>query len=292
MARVPHSPAPLAGPASSPGEPDALVQAVAALMRPLAQLAVSKGVPFAAIEAQLKRAFVDAGREAHPQLPLNRAVSRIATATGLNRRDVTRLTQAAAPPPARRHVASEVFARWTSDPAYRTQRGQPRVLPRQGDAPSFESLAQSVTRDVHPRSLLDELQRLGLAQHDTARDTVSLMREAFVPRGDAQRMYGFLGSNVGDHLAAAVANVLGDGSEHFAQSLEAMREIVATQWRAIVSTLVPQIQALIDQDRASGRARDSRLRIGLYTFTDRMDRAQAPAPLSSPTHTNGLDRPS
>lgn len=283
--RSPQPAAELPSAASAP-EAAALVQAIQAVLRPLARLAVAKGMPCPVVEAQLKRAFVAAAREAHPHLPAHRAVSRIATATGLNRREVTRLTQTTDPPPTRRPVAAELFARWASDPSYRDRRGRPRVLPRQGDAPSFESLAQSVTRDVHPRSLLDELVRLGLAVHDAERDTVRLVRDAFVPRGDAERMLGFLGHNVGDHLDAAVANVLGDGGDHFEQaifadglsahSLERMRELVSAQWRELVSALVPAIQALIEQDRAAARVCDRRVRIGLYTFDDRTDVEPAP----------------
>jgi hypothetical protein len=262
-------------------EAAALSQAFAAVLRPLARLAVAKGMPYATVEAQIKLAFVQAAREAHPQLPAHRAVSRIATTTGLNRREVTRLSQAVSPEPKRRPVAAELFARWVSDRDYRDGRGRPRVLPRQGEVPSFETLAQSVTRDVHPRSLLDELVRLGLAVHDAERDTVALVRDAFVPRGDTERMLGFLGHNVGDHLGAAVANVLGSGPEHFeqaifadelsAESLERVRTMVAAQWRELASSLVPAIEALIEQDRSAGRAQEHRLRIGLYAFTDRMD---------------------
>lgn len=280
-------------------EADALTQAVGAVLWPLARLAVAKGMPFAVVEAELKRAFVAAARQAHPDLPPHRAVSRIATVTGLNRREVTRLTKTSAPAPTRRPVAAEVFARWASDPTYLDRRGQPRLLPRQGSEPSFESLAQSVTRDVHPRSLLDELVRLGLAEHDSELDTVRLVRDAFVPRGDTGRMLGFLGHNVGDHLSAAVANVLGDGREHFEQAifadelsapaLERMRELVSTQWRLMVSALVPAIEALIEQDRAAGRPQDRRARIGLYAFTDRMDAPDAPPADSPPTSTQVSD---
>lgn len=268
-------------------EAAALAQAVDALLLPLARLAVAKGMPFPAVEAALKRAFVAAGREAHAQLPPHRAVSRIATSTGLNRREVTRLTQPAPAPAPRRPVAAELFARWSNDAAYRDRRGAPRVLPRQGDAPSFETLAQSVTRDVHPRSLLDELLRLGLAVHDSARDTVALVRDAFVPRGDAGRMLAFLGQNVGDHLGGAVANVLGDGRSHFeqaifadelsAQSMASLRDVISAQWRALAEALVPAIQQCIDDDRSAGRPQDQRLRIGLYTFTEGMGDASAPA---------------
>ena len=287
------SPDPLADPASlditASGESVALVQAIGRLVLPLARLAVAKGLPFAVVEAQLKQAFVQAGREAHPQLSAHRVVSRIATATGLSRREVTRLTQMRSPLPQRRPVAAELFAHWAHDPAYQDRRGRPRVLPRQGEALSFESLAQSVTRDVHPRSLLDELLRLGLAVHDVERDSVSLAQDAFVPRGDVERMLGFLSDNVGDHLSAAVANVLSDGHAHFEQAIFAdelsvesilhIRTLVSTQWREATATLVPAIEALIEQDRAAGRVQDQRLRIGLYTYTDRMDGAAPSTPV-------------
>lgn len=278
---------------ASPGiaasaESAALVQAIGRLVLPLARLAVAKGLPFAVVEAQLKQAFVRAAREAHPQLSAHRVVSRIATATGLSRREVTRLTQERSPLPRRRPVAAELFAHWANHPAYKDRRGRPRVLPRQGAEPSFESLAQSVTRDVHPRSLLDELLRLGLAVHDADADTVALVRDAFVPRGDADRMLGFLSDNVGDHLGAAVANVLGDGPEHFeqavfadelsAESIAHIRSLVSAQWRDATAALVPAIEALIEQDRAAERPQDRRLRIGLYTYTDGMDSAAPSTP--------------
>jgi len=274
--------------AVAPGaDADALVQAVTALLVPLAQLAVSKGMPCAVVEGLLRQAFVNAARDAHASLAPNRIVSRIATATGLSRREVSRLTQTVHTAPRRRPLSAEVFARWTSEPMYRDQRGRLRKLARQGAAPSFETLAQSVTRDVHPRSLLDELVRLGLAATDPADDTVALVHDAFVPRGDTERMLGFLGHNVGDHLGAAVANVLTDGHRHFeqavfadalsAQSLESMREPIAAQWRAISATLVPQLEKLIDADRAAGRAQDRRLRVGLFSYSERIPKPAAPA---------------
>jgi hypothetical protein len=266
-------------PDPSDGAP--LNDALRDVLVPLARLAVERGVPFAVVEELLKQAFVDAARNVHGAgAQPHRMVSRIATATGLTRREVTRLTQpaeTAAKAAPRRSLASEVFARWMSDPAYRSRKG-PKALPRIGDAPSFEALAQSVTRDVHPRSLLDELIRLGLAAHDETSDRVTLVREAFVPRGDVQRMMGLLGANVGDHLAGAVDNVLGDGSRHFEQALFAdglppdamsrLREIVLAQWKDLRASIVPTLEEMIDAERAAGREGGARVRIGLYTYTD------------------------
>jgi hypothetical protein len=211
----------------------------------------------------------------------HRAVSRISTTTGLNRREVTRLMQReGGEAPARPSPATQAFTRWLTDPAFAAANGVPAPLPPQGPGPSFESLAHSVTRDVHPRTLLEELSRLGLARVDEADGRVHLVTSDFVPRADLDRMLAFLGANVGDHLSAAVANVLGDGRRHFEQaifadelsdaSLEAAKGLVSDQWQELLHTLAPALQALIDADKAEGRPAGQRLRIGLFAFTDAM----------------------
>ena len=270
-------------PSPAPTTPDqqALQSALARVMQPLAELAIARGLPYAVAEELLRAAFVSAARRAQADAAAHGLVSRISTATGLSRREVTRLLQpGGAPVVSRRWPAGELFTRWLGDPALKPTRGQPRRLPRQGPAPSFESLAQSITRDVHPRSLLDELCRLGLARLDEASNMVELQRDAFVPKGDFARLLGFLGDNVGDHLSAAVDNTTGDTTHHLEQavfadelsseSLQTMRGIVAEQWQAMFDRLVPAFEALIAEDRAAGRSQDKRMRVGLYTYSTDM----------------------
>jgi Family of unknown function (DUF6502) len=282
------------GPTASP-EQAALQNALGRLMEAVARLAVARGLPFAVAEEMLKSAFVQSAAAANPGVPAHRNVSRISTATGINRREVTRLAQQSLrgepTPPERgaRSVASEVFAHWRAQSLYRDAKGEPLALPRQGAAPSFESLAQAVTRDVHPRSLLDELCRLDLAQFDTSTDTVTLLRDAYVPHGDRVRMMGFLGENVGDHLSAAVDNVLAGDRMHFeqalfadglsAQSIASVRPAVAAHWQALLTAMVPQLEGLVETDQQTPAAETKRLRVGLYTYYE----AQAPAaPLQVP----------
>lgn len=278
---------------AAPSTPDqaALKSAFARVLGPLAELALARGLPCAVAEEMLRQAFVTAARDAlsGPAGPAAHGlVSRISTATGLSRREVSRLVQQGdSPAPPRRWPAGELVTRWLSDPALKPVRGR-RRLPRQGPAPSFEALAQGVTRDVHPRSLLDELCRLGLAVVDEASDSVELQRDAFVPKGDFGRMVGFLGENVGDHLAAAVENTVGDKTRHLeqavfadelsAESLDAMKAVVAEQWRLVFDRLVPAFEGLIAADREAGRAQDQRMRVGLYTYATAMADGNPPAP--------------
>jgi hypothetical protein len=259
------------------GADPALLRAVRSVMVPLARLAVARGLRFGALDELLRSAFVEVAREAHPDVPATRGVSRVSAATGLNRREVTRLMKTVAPEPPKRSLATELFTRWLSDPALRRKGAPLRTLPRQGKAPSFESLAHSVTKDVHPRTLLEEVCRLGLASVDEAGDSVTLMRDTYVPSGDEQRMLGFLGSNVGDHLSAAAANVMGQEPRHLeqamfaselsAESLERLRPAVSAQWQALMRELAPLVQQMMDEDESEKRSRNQRLRIGMYAYT-------------------------
>jgi hypothetical protein len=278
---------------NSPLAQRALLRACQAVLRPVARLAVGRGLLFGDVAEVLKQCFVEAARDAHPGVVPNRAVSRISATTGVNRREVTRLMQRAdgEAAPARPSPATQAFTRWLSDPTLLDAEGAPIALLPQGPAPSFESLANSITRDVHPRTLLEELTRLGLARVDEADGRVHLLHSAFVPRADLDRMLAFLGANVGDHLAAAVDNVLSDGSRHFEQALFAdelseaslaeVRERVGNEWQRLLHTLAPALQALIDADKAAGRPADQRLRIGLFAYTDAMAPAPDPAPAAS-----------
>jgi hypothetical protein len=271
--------------ASESDEQAALLAALRAVLRPLAELAIAQGLAYPALEEMVKQAVVDVADRAHAdQLP-HRRVSRVSTTTGINRREVTRLIQVlregrAGRPPQRHSLATEVFARWLTNPKYCDRRGLPRALPRQAGAqrkPSFEALAQSVTRDVHPRSLLDELVRLNLAEVNPKNDSVKLVRDAFVPRGDMVRMLRVLGSNVGDHFAAAVANVLADGTKHFEQavfadgltqeSIKQAHRLVQQQWQTLLQAAVPELEAMVERDRKTGAA-TRRLRLGLFSFDE------------------------
>ncbi len=297
---------------TDPAQPDALASALRQLLAPLARLALAQGMTHATLDALMKQALVDAADQTHASLPPHRRVSRITTATGIHRREVTRLVAALREgaaqrsPPARSH-ASELFAHWRSQAAYCGAGGAPATLPRQGPAPSFESLAQAITRDVHPRSLLDELLRLGLAVLDADSDSVRLVRDGFVPQGDSARMLQVLGRNVGAHLEGAVDNVLQDGAgeglragahiggqRHFEQAIFAsdlseasvaeFRQLVTRHWQTTLQALVPALEALIARDAAQAasagppQAPYQQVRLGLYTHA----RPQVTPPPAAP----------
>jgi Family of unknown function (DUF6502) len=260
-----------------------LLQAMDSVLLPLTELCLAKGLTIQSVEERLRLAFVESAIGAHGHLPPGRLNSRISASTGLTRREVARLQAETEQAPSRKmrpSSATELFTRWMSEASLRDAQGEPMVLARLGPAPSFEHLAHSVTQDVHPRSLLDDLCRLGLAQWDQQSDLVQLLKDAFVPRGDWVRLTNFLADNVGDHLRAASANVLGSGKEHMeqaifadelsVQSLQSFRDMMAAQWRTMLKNLVPKLEKLIEADKQAGRVQNQRVRVGLYTWSQPM----------------------
>lgn len=255
-----------------------LLGLLARLLRPIARLCLANGITFATAVEVLKRAFVQEARAMQPEAPEHGTVSRISTVTGINRREVGRLTKAQLPDPVtKKPLAAELMARWLTDPSLRDAQGLPAALQRTGTGQSFENLSQLVTRDVHPRTILDELLRQGMVRHDLESDEVSLVCDDFIPKADSQQMLAFLSDNVGDHLEAAVDNVTDGNDRHLEQaifadelsmeSVRALQSRIIARWQALREEMVPAITELIESDRKAGRRQDQRIRIGLYSFT-------------------------
>jgi len=284
---APLSAAALADPASRP-EAAALLAAFREVLGPVAQLAIAKGLVCAEVQDVLRLCFVDAARQMHPQVARARVATRISATTGLHRREVNRLLDTPdAPLTPGRSPATETFLRWRTDPAWQGPDGQPLDLPHHGPAPSFDALAESVTLDLSPRSLLEELSRLGLARLDTGTGHVCLLREAFVPGDDERRLLGLVAANTRDHLQAAVANLLQRrapphleravfADELSPESVQQLQPLYEAQWQSLTRAMAPALQALIDEDHRAGRPQTERVRIGLYTF-------HAPMPAAAPT---------
>jgi hypothetical protein len=286
----------------TPGTPDAeLVAAVELILRPLARLFLEQGLVFPTVEELLKSAYV---RIANEEFGLDEEPptdSRVSVLSGVHRKDVRRLKEAAktslpriiTPP-----FASEVVTRWISDARYLDARGGPRVLPRTAEspAPSFDALVASISTDVRPRVLLDELVRVGVAQV-TPDGSVELLVSAFVPQKDRSQRLFYFGRNIHDHLAACVHNLTRRESSMLEQSVFSFElsdasvarvaELTRQEWKKVVGRLIRTLANCEERDRIAGRT-SRRMNIGMYFFHESADspashgppRAGGPAPAS------------
>ncbi len=261
---------------------DLTLAAAVRVLAPLLPMLLREGVNYPRLAAALKTAFL----EAAPGVLLDSAVrlndSSISTLTGIHRKDVRAWRDAGQPlsQPRTLGAAMNVFTRWSTDSEYCDAKGRPRILERKGGAGSFEALAASVSSDVHPRTVLQELLRLGIAElvagpSDGDADRIRICADAFVPKDGMPELLQLLSDNVGDHLAAAVQNVLGVEPAMLEQSIYANRlrpeSVVQLQamargfWQHAFQPLVHKATVLRDQD-AGREGVQHRIRFGMYFF--------------------------
>lgn len=278
----------------SPQHAKLALRASSVLMVPIVRWLLRHGVAFGAFSDLLKSVFVQVAREELQRGDAKLTDSAVSVLSGVHRKDVRSLGEAALEPAAPRSVplASQVFTRWLTDARWRDRSGKPRRLARSGDGPSFETLARGLSNDVHPRTVLDELVRLGLVQLDG--DQVVPRASSFVPDQKLDALTGLFASNVGDHAAAAVHNLTLPGPKFLEQSVFAdglaeesvdqLHQTARDLWAHAFDTIVRQATDRVAAD--DGTTHTHRIRFGVYYYSEPVDMPAAdPTPPKRPRRT-------
>ena len=231
------------------------------LLAPTARLLVARGVPFPDFAERMKAHYLAAAQNLADGEKVTD--SRLSMMTGLQRRDVSRLKDAELKE-TRTHHLSRLVALWQTDKAYN---GQP--LPRTGPSPSFEALAQTVHKDVHPRTMLDTLEASGTIQLEG--EQIRLVKTSYQPLAGSEDQISYLSKNTGDHLTAAMENVLGQQPPHFERAVHYTR-LTADQVSELhteFSKLEMEIYEKISQKAAQMKKEETgthRFRAGSYFY--------------------------
>jgi hypothetical protein len=168
-----------------------------------------------------------------------------------------------------------------SDPTWQDAEGRPRELTRA----AFDELVSTVSQDVRPRALRDELARLGVVT--CAEDgCVTLCAQGFAPRQGFAEMAALLAANLADHADAATAN-LQDGANFLEQALYVDRlkpasaahlhQAATAAWQQMLPGLLREAQQRFESDQAgsapwpdAATAPDTmprrRVRLGVYFY--------------------------
>ncbi|WP_127998204.1 DUF6502 family protein [Piscinibacter defluvii] len=267
-----------------------------ALMAPLARWLLRNGAAYGAVADALKQVFVDAARAELQRDGRAPTVSALSVLSGVHRKDVKALEQR--PRTAEAVVAgkgvplaSQVFTRWMADKRLRGRDGRPRALARSGPAPSFEALAREVSQDVHPRTVLEELLRLGLVE--LADEQVRPTGSAFIPSRRLDELTALFAANARDHLAAAVHNLTVDAPRYLEQSVfadglgadsvERLHTLAREAWAQAFRAMVDEAQAAVQADAAVEPPDQQRIRFGVYFYAEPVQEAPGTATASAPT---------
>jgi hypothetical protein len=254
---------------------------LARLLRPLVRLCIRSGMTFPALAQLLRELFVNVAEHDFALEGKEQTDSRVSLLTGIHRKEVARLRGAGAPvneTPATLSLASAVIARWLAAPEFTDAKGDPLPLPRtaEGDAPSFEQLVASVTKDVRPRAVLDEwLDRKLVTINDD--DEIVLVESAFVTRGEDDRKWHYLGRNLHDHVAAAAANVSGpsprflERAVHYDGLSPKLAKRLEARSRELAMDALKTANREANRALAKDKGGDARWNFGIYIYCEGLD---------------------
>ena len=266
-----------------PGQPRAsVVAAMRRLLRPLVRLLVGQGITFPFLADLLKEVYVETAAAEFTVGGKLATDSRLTLLTGVHRKDIRRLRREthpdAGPTPAMT-LGTQIVGRWLGDPAYHDRDGAPRRLPRtpsKGGAVSFAALVERVSKNVRPRSVLDELVRLGVAEID-ADDHVRLVTRGFVPGKEIDAKAFYFGEALHDHLAAGVHNLSGAKPASLERSVyyDELSPAAVTELQGRSERLSMQVLQEINRDGMALEAKDPpaagdrmRMRLGVYFYAE------------------------
>lgn len=257
------------------------------ILRPLVRAMIGRGLTYPRLTEILKELYIDEAARSFGIEGKRMTDSRISVLTGLQRKDIKahRTAEDAVEVPKSLGPVPRVVARWRTDPQFLGADGEPMPLPRSAeDGPSFDALVLDVGRDVHPRTILDEMVRLDLATLESEGDLVALREDSLLPSKDAEMLITYYASNLGDHAEAAAENLLAapepgrffERAVHYNKltpaSVDALEALARKRQMTVLRELNGEALRRQRADAAHGEARE-RFRVGAFIFRRRDDEA-------------------
>ncbi len=265
-----------------------IATAVKRVLRPIIKLMLANQLTYTFAIDLLKTLYVEIAEQDFALNGKAQTDSRISLISGVHRKDVRRLRERLPGVedviPENISLGSQIIAVWTTDPKYLSKEGSPKPLMRleSQDSDSFESLVRNVSTDIHPRAVLDEWLRLGVATVD-AENRVHLVSDAFIPQEGLQEMAYFLGHNLHDHAQAAVANILGQQPAFFERcvhydqlTIESVEEITRLSKKLGMKNLqeVYKVTDELANQQPKDAKQNMRLTYGIYYYHEPMQNAE------------------
>jgi hypothetical protein len=179
-----------------------LLSAFKVLLRPLVRILLRHGVSFAEFADILKAVYVEIAVTEFKVDGKRGTKSRIAVITGLTRKEVSRVVEVAGAEnqgaKSNLNRVARVLAGWHTDPDFIGPYGMPLEIRYEDGGLStvtFSTLVRRYSGDMSPRSMLDELMRVG-AVVETEPSWLKVLRRVYEPQTLAQDNFERVGEVV------------------------------------------------------------------------------------------------
>jgi Family of unknown function (DUF6502) len=264
-----------------------IASALKRVFKPFVKLMLANNLTYTFAIDVIKGLFVEVADKDFSIDNKRQTDSRISLISGVHRKDVRRLREYSPEVdevmPANISLGSQVIALWNANPDYLNEAGRPKPLQRfaaSNPNESFEALVRSLSTDIHPRAVLDEWLRLGIATIDEE-NFVHLTTEMFIPHAGFEEKAFYFGHNLHDHAQAAVSNVIGQQPSffercvHYDQLSESSVETIAEFAKKHSMKVLRGVNKVSDALALGDKVTKSNMRMtyGVYFYAEPMQDA-------------------
>ncbi len=190
-----------------------LLEAARRILRPLVRILMRNGITANTMQEVLRKTYVDVGFEEFTIPGRAQTLARVSVITGLNRKEVARLHNLGGLDESdilRQNRAATVVTAWLADPTFHTSAGFPLDLPMAGEAPNFTELVKKYSGDMYPKSVADELLRIGAVEW--VGESLRLSSRGYVTAKDPATLVDHLGVDTAELIETIDYNLqAGDG---------------------------------------------------------------------------------
>ena len=178
------------------------------LLTPIVRWGFRRTISVATVIECLKEAAVSVIAKELEISGVTPTISKISVATGLTRREVTRLYHETRSDEDVLGVVGRVLVQWEQDSRYRSSDGRARELSCKGRNSEFHQLVAKVSKDINPATVLFELIRIGSCERNA--DRVKLLRSIQFHTDIVERGYELLMRDINTEILAVEQNLKGD----------------------------------------------------------------------------------
>ena len=151
------------------------------ILKPIVRFCLKRSVKFQEFSEIARHVFVQSAADEITSDGHEVNVSRISVATGMQRRDVTRIWKSQPEIKEPQTVLRSVVGQWRSDKRFCDKSGQPKPLSFKGKESQFSELVKSVSQDVNVYTVLFELERIEAVSKRA--ESLVLLADTVVPKG-------------------------------------------------------------------------------------------------------------
>jgi hypothetical protein len=252
---------------------ESTLKSVNNITQTLSSWLIKNGIGYSDFINSQKAVFYNAAILELERLNRKKTDSSISLLSGLNRRDVVqfRLEQD------NQHkyiespeinplasVPARVIALWIDKDIGMT-------IPYSDTENSFESLVSEISTEKHPKSILLELNRLGLVYFD--KNFVYLLTNSFTPSKAPQVNQDILSNNITQHLSAGLHNLMHEDNQYLeqaisvdkitAESVATLNKLTLALWSEFSKKLLSEATKCSKNDQSNIDATQSFI-LGIY----------------------------